>query len=321
MEIQNNALSSTLKQNQICNSNVSNLMYKDNLSKVQVQNILRHYGFTKLYEKKHKLVEKLNKLRFYLYQEKHIIRIQKCVRNYITSLRTFLHGEIYTLPYSYSVNHEDFCTLENLSTLPKHELISFTNSNGSIFTFKIQSLLRLYHSPNVNRNPYTREKLPQKLFDKMFEIIYRNRHKPQKRNCKYKHSKYWENRKVMYKIETQCSKLNYNIKYDWIMNTPLRKLHKLYGILHDIWLIHGNLTTEVKKQLVSSPSELFTQGKYSFWYVSKISTVRREILRIIFTLVNHSDSSENQVLGIIIVLCGLIKINDECRAKYSWLDL
>ena len=305
-------------------SSILNTIYKSKLKRKEIVTILRHYNFKKLSENKQKLLLKLEKLKFYLFHERQIIIIQKCVKKFVLSLRLILHGDMYNLPVAKSVNHEDFCTLEHFNDIDKANIISYTNSHGSKFLFKIDSLLRLYHSSQVNRtprNPYTREKLPQQLFDSMFEIIYRKKHKPQKRNHSYTHSKYWQNRKIMKMIETKCAKMNYTIKYEWVMNTPIRKIHKLYGILYDIWNTSGNITMQTKEELVDFPNRLFIYGKYSFWYVLNIDKVRKEILNIMSKLVVNQKTSETQVLGIIIILYGMIKVNEECRSLYSWLDI
>ena len=71
------------------------------------------------------------------------------------------------------------------------------------------------------KNPYTRELLPQLLYDNLYEIMYRQKHKPKKTTNKYTHSQYWKNKKNMRKLCCIFDDMGYVMKYNWIMNIIL----------------------------------------------------------------------------------------------------
>ena len=305
-------------EKQMCD--YSRFLLSEKPTKQELQRVLRWYGFNKLYVKKIFLLQKIDKLIFYFQHINEIKCMQRTVRRFILSLRTFLHGDVYHKPQD-STNVEDFCTLEKIVELPSQELISFRNSTGCFYSFQVESFQKL-QTFNTIKNPYTRERIDLSVFDRLGEISYRKKNRPKKNNS-YTHSLFWTNRKDMIRIEIECRKNNYELNYGWIMDAPLDKLHKLYGTLHDIWKIQHNLTPKIKTDLVPDTNDiitLFPVSKHSIWYNRNIDKVREIILNIIMKL---SFSSENkvQIMGVIIILCGMIKINQECHALYSWLDV
>ena len=300
------------------NDEINNILSKNPTAK-ELRQILRLYGFKKLYQKKEFLVEKFEKLIFYFQHLNEIHCIQRLIRKFVFSIKIFLHGDVFRKETS--TNIEDFCTLGKISDNPLRQLISFRNSSGCLYSFELDSLQKL-QSFGSFRNPYTRERINVSVFDRLGEILYRKKHKP-KKNSVYDHSLFWTNRKNMIMIEQECRKNKYELRYDWVMETPIDKLHKLYGILYDIWNMQNNLTTKLKMELVPDTNDslsLFPVSKHSIWYNRKIDKVRKIIINIILKL-SFSSQNKIQILGVILILCSTIRINSECHTLYSWLDV
>ena len=168
------------------------------MKKTDLQKILRNFGFKKLYQKKDILLKKYSTLQYYFKNINHILTIQKYIKKFIRKLHLDLHGPAFTNIQS-CTNITDFYTFDELSNMKSKDIISYRDTSGFVYGFRLDSLHKMFTMAQY-KNPYTRELLPQLLYDNLYEIFYRMKNKPTKTKNKYTHSQYWKNKHNMRKL-------------------------------------------------------------------------------------------------------------------------
>jgi hypothetical protein len=208
-------------------------------------------------------------------------------------------------------NEKDFKNYINLEDIENTQFISYKTPSGAYFGFHIDSIIELFKR-KLCFNPYTREKLPYYLLDRSNELKYRIK------NPK-KVSAFMKTIKNMKSLCKDIRNRGYIIKYEWIMDLNINKLRQFYRNLYEIWTIRSSLSIIRQNQIC--PDKILKLNPYSFSRIKKIQSCRNYIYSNMNSLVNTSADVDDQILGILYILCSLRTVSVSCNRVYFWLNI
>lgn len=220
------------------------------------------------------------------------------------------------------VNVTDFCSLNDIKDIPTEQFISYNDKEGNIYGFDIISLYTLMNNGNgPHRNPYTREILPQSLFNNILKI--------------HRLSKFFFNETQLYPVEEalddyktlemsalsifqDINRLGNYSDYQWLWGLNRKRLIRFIRELLDIWVYRANITSSIRR-LISPNRNPFmdirmnTLTRLSWIHLMELS------LDVIRCLVTSSNDEQMRCLGTNYVLCALTLVNNEAALQLPWL--
>jgi hypothetical protein len=353
-ELSNNELSNTkLSNTKLSNTNLSNTnstAHAFNIPNIKEFNKLLTTNYKvnelKIIQKYYKIKcvgnkEYLKKYLYnYLFYSCNIITIQKNVRGYLIKKYIKFHGPAF-YKRNLCSNDVDFCTLDDLNSIPYNQFISFKDENNHIYGFDIISLYTLFKNgllamkkTNNNitsesfidiENPFTKQKFNANTLKQLINYINISRILKIIINLEYDELVVVsDSKQVEMKILTLFQKIdslgNYtNIK--WFSELDKKKLIRFIRELMDIWNYRANLSYEVKREIVPQRSDPFFDrtinlnmlGQYSF------IQLRKYCVTIIDILINSGINTNSCSLGSYYVLCALTIVSQDAADALPWL--
>ena len=304
----------------------------------------------KLIAKYHKLKTTGNKeylkkrLYNYLYFSCNIIYIQKLVRCNLIKKYIKLHGPGFYNKRLCS-NDVDFCTLDNLNTIPYNQFISFKDINDHIYGFDVLSLYNLFmkvtknnknRAPNNEltcnansllniQNPFTNIFFSHNVLQQLLEYIRLSSLLKINIDLNYDDLAHLSmNKQTEMKILTLFQRIdslgNYtNIK--WFLELDKYGLIRFIRELVDIWNYRANLSQEIKREIVPPSGNPFSNEhlnvnnlpQYNFAQIRKYSIV------IIDLMINKGINENSCLLGSYYVLCALTMVSSDAANTLPWL--
>jgi len=251
------------------------------------------------------------------HDSENIIKIQKLFRNKLIKNNIKLRG-IGFIDRSICNNNEDFFTYDEKENILDEYFISYTDKNSLTWCFDVRSVNKLLELED--KNPYTREQLPQDFLTNANKIT----HMLKVRNLKLNYnSDIVKERKANIKQMTvdlfsEIEISGYDCSINWFLNLNSAKLKKLYKVLEDIWNYRAMLTQEVKNNIVPPNGIIFNKPIHQ---VDRMSS-RRELQQLLLNDVSKFKTAVtpgDKNLGFMYFLIGLAHVSTECYSSYWWL--
>jgi hypothetical protein len=213
-------------------------------------------------------------------------------------------------------NSEDMYLLEPICEIHPNDFYSFNDEDGFMYGFHIESIFK--HVETSSINPYNNNIIPKIEIQNIKNL--------------YKYSKihgiinFIDNttpndpeflvRSKLVNIFQKMDQLNNYKNIQWFLDLNVKKLETLFALIKDLWGYRMELTPQQHKNLVKD-GKLFTTT-YHFPSLS-LTQLQNILLDIMDRLVNEGKTREDQYLGSLIILSGLVDIHFECAESYPWL--
>lgn len=260
----------------------------------------------------------------FLYQTNSVIIIQKLYRGYLQRVYHKLIGPAFK-NRSLCMNSTDFFSLESIKTIPMYEFFSY-RQDDSIWGFNILSIYNLFikTSSGTVQNPYTRDKLDNKLFLDIKRLLRLAKIFNRPINIVLNNSTgQVSNQK---KNEIKCLELfqyinelgNYS-DHMWFMKLSRTQLCRFARELADIWEYRAQLSPEIKREICYPYGNPFRYTNLT--QINNLGNIalQKSCLHIIEQLIKRGSSHDYRVLGASYVLCGLTLVSHEAATALPWL--
>jgi len=293
-----------------------------NFNVKQMKEICKHYKL-KVSGSKNELVNRVyNYLRFTYF----VSKIQKCWKCYLCRQVKRLRGPGY-LNMKICVNDTDFLTMEDLKEVPIHKFFSYSDQDGKIYGFDINSLYKLYQNnkeKNNIQNPYTRSILPKiikKNINKLIlyssflnEIIINTEEKEEKMSAE----KELELRSIG--LFQRIDLLGNLTNHMWLWSLGRISLVKFIRTTVDIWIYRAGLSIQAKKEICTPVGDPFRSlVPNNRMAIMPIDELREKALDIIDNLISRGINDGCKCLGANYVLCALTLVSHDAAGAYPWL--
>jgi len=280
-----------------------------------------------------------NYLYNYLFYSYNTITIQKYARALLIKQYIKFHGPAF---YKRNIcsNDVDFCTLDDLNSIPYNQFISFKDDNNHIYGFDIISLYTLFKTGllakkitnNITNdsfidieNPFTKQKFNVNVIKQLINYINSSRVLKIIINLEYDELvAVTDSKQLEMKILTLFQKIdslgNYtNIK--WFLELDKKQLIRFARELMDIWNYRANLTYEVKREIVPQRSDPFYDRTINVNMLGQHSfiQIRKYCITIIDILINSGMNVNACSLGSYYVLCALTIVSQDAAQAMPWL--
>jgi hypothetical protein len=275
----------------------------------------------------------------YLFYSYKITIIQKNIRAFFIKKYIQLHGPAF-YKRTLCSNDIDFCTLDELNTIPYNQFISFKDDNNHIYGFDIISLYTLYKNglsvkkKNNNdsnecirdvENPFTKQIFNANILKQLINYISLSKILEININLEYDELVVIsDSKQIEMKILTLFQKIdslgNYtNIK--WFLNLDKKQLIRFARELMDIWNYRANLSYEIKREIVPQYSDPFFDRTINVNNLRQCSfiQIRKYCACVIDTLINSGINTSACSLGSYYVLCALTIVSPDAAEALPWL--
>lgn len=310
----------------------------NNYNVTQLKNIAKNYKLRTTGNKDHLKKRLFN----YLYYSYNVITIQKNFRSYILKKYIKYHGPAF-YKRSLCSNDVDFCTLDNLTSIPYNQFISFKDDNDHIYGFDILSLYNLFIKVNKNQssssnnnlnensnltniqNPFTNLFFSYDILKQLLEYIRLSYVLKISIDLNYNDLINLSiNKQLELKILTLFQRIdtlgNYtNIK--WFIDLDKYGLIQFIRELFDIWNYRANLTQETKREIVPPLGKPFYDGRININNLSQYNfiQIRNYAIFIIDLMVNKGINESSCALGSYYILSALTLVSYEAAEALPWL--
>ena len=246
-------------------------------------------------------------------------KIQTFWRNHYPFYK-FIHQGPAANCTSIAMNYTELYTLEPISFIPKHYLISFSDTNKSIWVFDIRTIIQTMGNGFKSSNPYTRSEISIRAKEKIHQRIawLNKRHYPVVHiNTDILTEEQCWNHKVL-DIFLKIDALGYYASCDWYNELNMYQHIRFYKYLFLLWEFGLGLTRADKERVVPRHSTLFRfhpddpPTKALQWW-------KKNTLSLIEAFITRSSEREQQKLGAMYALMALARTSYKAAEALPWL--
>jgi len=297
-----------------------NIFIKNNYPVSFLKKICKYYNL-KVSGNKPDLRERISN---YLYTSNYAIIIQKFTRGFFARLYCKLIGPaLYNR--SLCTNTSDFLTFEKINDIPLNEFFSYYYDNN-IWGFNILSIYNLFSKAPIDGaiNPYTRDKLDDKLFNQIKTLVLLNKIFNTPVNIILNEEDAYISSKK--RIEIKCLELfqyinelgNYS-DHMWLLSLNRIMLLRFVRELIDIWEYRAQLTMEIKKEICHPYGNPFRYVDVTHLNHFSYKGLQKNVLSIIEQFIKKGITRDSQNLGASYILCALTLVNVDAAFAMPWL--
>ena len=279
----------------------------------------------------------------FYYFSYNIITIQKFTRSHIIKKYITLHGPGF---YNKTLccNDVDFCTLDNLHSIPYNQFISLKDENEHIYGFDVLSLYNLFMKVTKNnktrtsneltcnndgllnvQNPFTNICFSYKILKQLLDYIKLSGLLKIHIDLNYDDLACLSiNKQTEMKILTLFQRIdslgNYtNIK--WFLDLDKYGIIRFLRELTDIWNYRANLSQETKREIVPPRGNPFYHEHLNINNLPQYSfaQIRKYSISIIDLMINRGINENSCLLGSYYVLCALTMVSSDAATTLPWL--
>ena len=296
-------------------------LQKFNYTLPQLRKIARHHKQT-ISGNKQDLIDRLHS---YLSNSCDAVKIQSMFRGFLRRVYNKLKGPGY-VNRSLCTNSTDFYTLDEITTVPNNQFISFRDSDGFVYGFDILSLYNLILKGGVTtENPYTRKAFPENLINRIRFLIRISI--VLKEPVAIRLDTEPAQQKVKQRLDLRIISLFQDIdalgNYTdsrWFSTLSSIGLVRYARELHDIWSYRAQLSMEMKCNIVPPHGDPFRGGMVELRNPNlNHATLKKSILSIMETLVRSGSNRDHKVLGSYYVLAALTLVSAPAAEALPWL--
>jgi hypothetical protein len=227
-----------------------------------------------------------------------------------------------------SCNDTELYTLDPVEKIPALYYFSFVAPKGALWSFDIRSLGQLVMRGSLRENPYTREQMPEALQKKIHRRLtwlrarkYSVLH-PQGTDLTA--DQVWRQRVL--DIFMCVEAFGFHVSCDWFHDMTTEDHERFYKTLFSIWYARLGLTSAQREAIVphceSAAHKLFRFMPDQVRGRNRHSKVwwERCNLAVMEALLTRSADKEQQRLGAMYVLMGLVEACDAAAESFPWLE-
>jgi hypothetical protein len=248
--------------------------------------------------------------------------IQSAFRGWIVRKSNQLRGPGFT-NISLCNNAEDIYLLENLSEIHPDDLFTMKDIDGFIYGFHIESIHKyVVESGRAKRqitNPYNKSIISNNTVEDIQKLYRLCRIKGVRNaieNILPKDPKFVFRNKVI-TVFQKMDELNNYTDIDWFMNLSNRELLRLIFLIKDLFDYRMELSS-IKKNKIIRAGCVFYKDAHYYKHLS-FSYLRNEIIDELNRLVSEGETRDDCYLGSLIILSGLVELDQNCADAYPWL--
>ena len=119
------------------------------------------------------------------------------------------------------------------------------------------------------------------------------------------------------KVFQKMDELNNYTDIDWFLKLTHMELLKFIHLLRDLWIYRMELTDK-NRLSITETGFIFNKGP-EYYKRIKFHDLRIEILDELEKLVFQGKTRDDQYLGSLVILSGLVDISNKCAIAYPWL--
>ena len=219
-------------------------------------------------------------------------------------------------------NKEDMYTTDSIDTISPIYFFSLLDNDKFIYGFHIETIYK-YIEANVNKkeinNPYNNKPISSTVINHI-KMLY----KYSKSQIGYKTienqmpntPEFLIKSKVL-KVFQKMDELNNYTDIDWFLKLSHLELLKLIHLLRDLWGYRMELS-EINKLCILETGLLLNKLP-DYYKRLKFHDLRLEIIDELEKLVFQGKTRDDQYLGSLVILTGLVDISNKCAIAYPWL--
>lgn len=226
---------------------------------------------------------------------------------------------------SVATNDKELYSFEPVSKIPRPYLFSFADERKNIWIFDIRTLVHYMGAGTPSQNPYTREQLSEKVMARLHARIAWLR----SRKYQIVHvntdvltpEQLW-NQKILdsfLKIEA----LGYYVNSDWFRAMRLYDHQAFYQKMFNLWEWRLGLSNADKERVV--PGHMAAGARRLFKFTPDVNQDRdrgwweRNNLSLIESFIGRAADKEQQKLGAMYILMGLVQVSRPAAAALPWV--
>lgn len=226
---------------------------------------------------------------------------------------------------SLATNDTELYSMDPLSSIPNPYFFSLADSRRVIWGFDIRSLIHTMGTGEPVTNPYIREVLTplatRRLHDRVAWLRKRRYHVLYVNTDVLTAEQVWNQRVLdsFLKIEA----LGYYANCDWFQELGGLELALLYNKLYNLWEWRLGLTPQQKEQIVPGHLAGGTQRLFRFPPGQNMDREKawwqRTNMTLIENFVTRATDKEQQKLGAMYVLMGLVQVSRPAARALPWV--
>jgi hypothetical protein len=296
-----------------------NELYSNNYNVTQLKSFAKHYKL-KISGNKETFITKIYT---YLYFSSYIIKIQKIFRSFLFKKYKKLHGPAF-INRKLCTNENDFITLEPVEEIKCYQFFSYTDDDGFIYGFDINSLHNSFLISQA-KNPYNRNLLSILVLQNIKDLIRIS--KLLKININLNYEDDTKNVSDEKAIELRALSVFQNMdllgnysNYKWFISLNRNQLIIFLRELIDIWNYRAQLQNEIKRNICPPEGNPFKNLSLSYVNTEEnLLNVKKVILEVIEKFVNSGIDRDSKSLGCYYVLGSLTLVNSDTAGSLPWL--
>ena len=225
-----------------------------------------------------------------------------------------------------SRNKTELYSFDTIEAIPALYYFSFVSEDGGLWSFDIRSLGQILSIGNLKQNPYTREPFTDRIIRKIHNRITWLRKRKYTifypTGADLTTEQLWK-QKVL-DVFMRIDSLGYYVSCDWFHAMSTKDHIDFYKTIYDIWNVRLGLTAVQKETIIpghSSPMKLlfqFTPGALEQRERSK-SWLEKLNLMLIYSFVTRSPDKEQQKLGAMYCIMGLVTVSEDAAEGFPWM--
>ena len=267
----------------------------------------------------------IERLQSFLSMSSHAVKIQRVFRGFIRRIYCKLKGPAY-MDRTLCTNETDFYTLDDLSSVPDRQFISFCDADGFIYGFDVLSLYNLILKGGLtSENPYTRKPFPDNLINRIrflirLSIVLKEPIKIRlDTETAHQTSKQRLDQRITGLFQDIDALGNYTDS-TWFSTLSPIALVRYARELHDIWTYRAQLTQETKSRIAPPHGDPFRGGLVQLRSPDVTPAVlKKSVLSIMENLVRSGIDRDSKVLGSYYVLAALTLVSQPAAEALPWL--
>jgi len=225
-----------------------------------------------------------------------------------------------------SHNESDLYTLDPIQSIPNLYYFSFIDQRAGLWSFDIRTLGHLQAMGDLRKNPYTRQEISERNLQKIrarltwlrtrkYSVFYPT-------GVDLTSEQIWRQKILdsFMKIESY----GYYVSCDWFSEMSIEDHKKFYTTLYTAWFFRMGLTHQDREKIVPQymsaskklfkyvPESLEGHGARTKHWWEKLN------LSLIDAFLTRSPDKENNKLGAMYCVMGLVAINEKAAEVFPW---
>lgn len=218
-----------------------------------------------------------------------------------------------------AVNDTELYSLDPVTSIPRHYLVSFSDERGAIWAFDVRTLVQTMASGTPSENPYTRsvitEAAKKRIHDRiawlrtrLYPILHINTDVLTTEQC-------WNHRvlDIFLKIEA----LGYYVSCDWYHKMNMRQHVMFYNALFSLWEFRLGLSRAEKERII--PGDTLFRFHPSDIPIKSLHWWEKNTLSLMEAFVTRAEDAEHQKMAAMYMLMALVQVSRAAAEALPWL--